>query len=435
VIATAKSDYGYLIGMVTAIDKLGTSDHDTENTTDDVHVDFTSFEYPSERKADIEADFSALYGVPMVFDDIALDDVIMAPKMLIGISHLSQEERAFMGNLQVNCEAFCNCFPGAVVPRNEKHGALMERAEDNLEEYHDSLMCFGQRELIEMAEKINAMSEAYSFICFNDFSDDELDFLLQFQRPLEIIADGWVECNLDIGNQMGYAFEAVMQRKKDWLGGCPLMDDSIAPIGASSVQEKAEMSAGADTARVMSEQEFRDAMTALLPDMAPEILQDFTDSANDLDAREVHPKSEYFRDTVIEFALVSRHYRPEVTQQLLEVCKTFTLDPHEIRGAASLLRDGAKPSKIEEMAYEGLCDRNGKEDAEFEQAVEAFENGTFEYLKKSAQPQSDKKTSIGGYPLMDAAPEEYLPRRFMNVDIQDFFDVTSQKAVAQNPAG
>jgi hypothetical protein len=224
VIATNKSDYAYLIGMVKAIEKHGAPEHDTENETDDIHVDFTAFAYPPERIAEIEEHFSGLYGERKNFKDLPLDDVIMAPKMLIGISHLGQEEIARMGSLLYNCESFCNGFPGAVTPQNEQHAALIRRIEKNLEAYHDSLMGFDKRELIDMTERTHAMSDAYAYLCYGRFEDGELAFLLQFKNPLEVVAEGWQRYNRDIDDNMDFAFADIMRHKENWLARYPLMD-------------------------------------------------------------------------------------------------------------------------------------------------------------------------------------------------------------------
>jgi len=112
VIAAPPDDYAYLLGVVTEINKLGTPEHaaETDNGTDSIHIDFTAFEYPPERVTEIEERFSELYGEPKTFGELALDDVIMAPDMLISISNLGQGGMAFMGNLLANCEAFCSSF-------------------------------------------------------------------------------------------------------------------------------------------------------------------------------------------------------------------------------------------------------------------------------------------------------------------------------------
>jgi hypothetical protein len=226
VIAAGNSDYGYLLGTVTAIDKLGTPEHDsTDNDTDDIHVDFTAFDYPPDRVAEIEETFTELYGEQKIFDELPLDDVIMAPDELISISNLSSDEIERMGNLRANCEAFCDCFPGGGRPHSEKHADFIERVNKNLTDYHDSLEGFGSRELIDMADKIAAMSGVHSYLCYRGFEDDELNFLLQFQNPLEVVADAWYEYNAYSDNEMDFAFDGVVSHKQDWLDNYPLMKD------------------------------------------------------------------------------------------------------------------------------------------------------------------------------------------------------------------
>ena len=231
VISTGNNDYAYLIGHVKKITKCGTREHteETTNDTDAIHVDFTAFDYTPDRIEEIERQFSALYGQTKTYDELPLDDVIMAPKMLIRISHLYQDEITRMGNLRHNCEAFCNCFPGATVPKSAWHGELLERLDKNLDDYHARLMSFGKRELIYMAEKIAAMSDTYSYMRYRGFADDELDFYLSFQNPLEVATDGWLEYNEDATEGMPFAIDGVFSDKQYWLDRYPLMNDSEAP--------------------------------------------------------------------------------------------------------------------------------------------------------------------------------------------------------------
>ena len=83
VLSSPYGAYGCLVGQVIAIDKLGTPEHETENVTDDIHVDFFGVDYPYSRTLEIEDEFSTLYGDAKCFDDLPIDDVIMAPEMLI----------------------------------------------------------------------------------------------------------------------------------------------------------------------------------------------------------------------------------------------------------------------------------------------------------------------------------------------------------------
>ena len=237
VISTGNSDFPFLIGVVTEINKHGTVEHAvvTTSDTDVVHVDFTAFEYPPERVKEIEEHFSALYGEAKVFNELPLGEVLMAPDMLISISNLSKDEITYMGNLRYNCESFCNCFPGAVVPQSERHGELLARLNKNLSDYHDSIMDFGKREIIDMASKISAMTDAHIAMSFQHYSDEELEFYLQFQNPLEIVANAWSEYNTDldgIDDVLYYLFN-----KQDALENYPLMEDSQAPTNPKLHQD------------------------------------------------------------------------------------------------------------------------------------------------------------------------------------------------------
>ena len=242
VIATPDDEYGCLIGQVIEIVKLGTPEHEAEaqNDTDNIHVNFYAFDYPPERIAEIEAHFSELYGEPKTFDELPLDDVIKAPDMLIRITELGHDEIARMGNLLANCESYCACFSGAV-PQSEKHAMLIDRIEENLGYYQESLMRFGKRELIEKAGKINAMSDAHDFLSNHRLEESELDFLLRFQNPLELVANEWNDRHDDL-DDMSFTIGDIMRNQADFLASNPLMNDApvaktIAPI------EKAEPSA------------------------------------------------------------------------------------------------------------------------------------------------------------------------------------------------
>ena len=242
VVSTGNNDYRYLIGAVLEINKLGTPEHAAEsgNDADNIHVDFTAFDYPPERIAEIEGYFSELYGEPKAFGELPLDDVIMAPDMLIRITHLGEAEITGMGNLLHNCEAFCACFPGGGELHDAKHAELVSRVNKNLTDYNEGLMCFGKQEVIDMAGKIVAMSDAHCYLTmYNRYTDDELDFFLQFQNPLEIVADEWYERRSDL-DDMCYTMDAINDRRGEFLADYPLMSAAANPLPDSPISARAE---------------------------------------------------------------------------------------------------------------------------------------------------------------------------------------------------
>jgi hypothetical protein len=227
VIGAAGDEYAYLIGVVTSIEKPGTPEHGTENETDDIHVDFTAFDYPPERIAEIEGHFSELYGYAKPYDELPLDDVIMAPEMLISISHLTHEEIEQMGNSLHDCEAFCECFTDSEESYDNKHTELMGRLDMNLAAYHDSLMGLGKRELIDMAAKINSMAVAHGYMNGYGFDDDELDFYLKFQNPLQIVADAFSVSFVNVDDDLSSIMYDIYD-KQDALVEYPLMREAEA---------------------------------------------------------------------------------------------------------------------------------------------------------------------------------------------------------------
>ena len=66
----------------------------------------------------------------------------------------------------------------------------------------------------------------------------------------------------------------------------------------------------------------------------------------------------------------------EIARKLLDICKTFALNPFEIRGAAYHLFNGIEPSVIEQLAIDGKCDPPNNEPLSTDEAIKAFETGT-----------------------------------------------------------
>jgi hypothetical protein len=103
VVVRPEGDYGNLVGQVTAIDKLGMPEHDDNgNETDDVHVNFAAVDFSETDKADFLEIFDYLNPKAEHFDELPLDDVIMAPESLISLTGLDSEQ---IGELSVNYKA------------------------------------------------------------------------------------------------------------------------------------------------------------------------------------------------------------------------------------------------------------------------------------------------------------------------------------------
>lgn len=107
VVSTPSDDYVGLVGIVLQIAPLGSEEHDTDNETDDVYVDFEN-DYTDFRIAEIENVFSELYCMKKEYDDLPLGEVIMDPMCLIRITDLS--ETAIKRLLESEANAIYYCY-------------------------------------------------------------------------------------------------------------------------------------------------------------------------------------------------------------------------------------------------------------------------------------------------------------------------------------
>ena len=187
IIVAPGDDYRCHVGQVTAIDKLGTEEHSTEKAGDDVHVDFSILDYPPWRRSEIANYFGGLYREDKQFDELPLDDVIMAPDAIISLHGVKNEEIKKLVSDYGVAERYCNeILEKCSVER------LVARVEKNLSDYHDSLIGLTKREIIDRAGEIAAMSDAHYYLTeCHAFEPEEVEYLLKFDFPLEVVADAW----------------------------------------------------------------------------------------------------------------------------------------------------------------------------------------------------------------------------------------------------
>ena len=123
VVSYNANEYSYLAGIVRNIVKLGDTEHDTDNATDDVYVDFTALEYTPRRVGEIEGEFRKVYGERREFGELPLDEVIMSPDMLIRANNIDLTNRDEMDEILDSDEGamtFCNRVL-------EMHGQSLDR--------------------------------------------------------------------------------------------------------------------------------------------------------------------------------------------------------------------------------------------------------------------------------------------------------------------
>jgi hypothetical protein len=212
VIVRPDEAYGCLVGQVTAIDKVGSEEHGTDNPGDDVHVNFVALEYTETAKAELLEAFDGYFPDAGNFDALPLDDVIMAPESLISLTGLDFDEIDKLSASYKAAREFGNRALTETYDGLEQQ--LIARVEQNYTDYNRTLLSFGQRELIDMAGKIAAMQDAYEYITTSrGYSDNELRFYMQYACPLEIVADALIAYDVDEGD-IGFAMDYVIEHQE-----------------------------------------------------------------------------------------------------------------------------------------------------------------------------------------------------------------------------
>ena len=107
----------------------------------------------------------------------------------------------------------------------DKIDQLINRLDQNLSDYTDHLMGFDRQQIIDMAGRISAMHDAHFYLTeHHAFDYEQAEYLLQFQNPLEVVADAWQKRTEDISD-MSFALDEVFD-KQDSLLDYPLVTDT-----------------------------------------------------------------------------------------------------------------------------------------------------------------------------------------------------------------
>ena len=243
VISSPNDDYGCLVGTVLYIEKLGTPEHDTENETDDVHVNFRDTEYSENRLQEIEQQIGELYGMPTtpsIWPAVGIDDVIMSPDMLFRITGISRDELTSILDSRDNAAAYYQKNTPAPLPETPAQAALhepdmyddeataalrrqlTERLDANLTAYFEDLYGDAGRNVTGMSAEIAAVAGAHCYLTgVHNFHTSELEYLLRFQNPLRVVADAFESSGMD--NRSDIMWD-IFDRQTANLSGYPLVE-------------------------------------------------------------------------------------------------------------------------------------------------------------------------------------------------------------------
>ena len=247
VISMPGDAYGCLVGEVVQIDMTGTPEHDsgTDFSTDDVHVNFCDVNYSDNRIREIEAAFTKLYRTKKKFGECPIDEAIMAPESLVRISDIEPDRLQAILDSYDNAEAFCH---EALLVRE-----LIDRLDKNLRDYHESLLILDKKDLIGDAGMIAAVADAHYYLTScHEFEASEVDYLMLFEDPLEVVADKWCERTGQM-DDFQFALDEVFDKKAALLGGYELYKEPLPPKPAADKPADIRQAARYEAERLLYE--------------------------------------------------------------------------------------------------------------------------------------------------------------------------------------
>lgn len=218
VLSTANNDYALMVGTVLAVEKKGTPEHSTDNPGDDIHVNFTIAEYTQNRLVEIDRMLGGLYGrptTPGVWPPIDVDDAIMSPDMLYRITGIGREELDAILDSEASAAAYVEKLEAELHEKPARAAShepdvsdddpfaaleaqLTQRLDENLGAYFNTLRGRDAQELANMTAKIAAVTGAHYYLSkIHNFDTSELEYLLQFQDPLSVVADAFEVSGID----------------------------------------------------------------------------------------------------------------------------------------------------------------------------------------------------------------------------------------------
>ena len=308
----------------------------------------------------------------------------------------------------------------------DKIDQLIDRLNQNLSDYHDHIKGFAKEQIIEMAGRINAMSDAHTYMTqHHAFDYEQAEYLLQFKNPLEILADKW-ETRISDLSDMSFDLDKVFYDQDAEINGYELAEADAPAVtpAENAARESSDVKTEPPSLldRRLTEHEFYKGMNKLLPDLSPHAMSSWISYANSLEYDGKQPAKQTFSEMITELVFVKQHYGAEIATQIFHVAFEMPINPSEIRGAANYLKDGVNLNEIIGLSLDGKLQRptplgqTADVQKEVERVVAAF--------KELTEPNSPNKTHF-------AVP---LSREFMYLassrDQDRLFDALPYKTTA-----
>lgn len=133
----------------------------------------------------------------------------------------------------------------------DKLNELFDRLDANLAEFRKTWETSDKTRLIDGSREITAIKDAHYYLTeSHGFEQEEIDYLLLFENPLQVVADKWLERSQDLSD-FSFALDEVFD-KKDALRDYELKEK---PSVLERLRNSAETAV--KTARPAKEQEAR----------------------------------------------------------------------------------------------------------------------------------------------------------------------------------
>ena len=101
----------------------------------------------------------------------------------------------------------------------DKLQELFDRLDANLEDFRKTWESNDKAKLIDGSREIAAIKDAHYYLTeSHGFEPEEIDYLLLFENPLQVVADKWLERTEDLSD-FSFALDEVFD-KQDALRDC-----------------------------------------------------------------------------------------------------------------------------------------------------------------------------------------------------------------------
>jgi len=95
----------------------------------------------------------------------------------------------------------------------EKANLLRKRIEQNYEEFNKATMRLSKEDIIKYVSSIAAANDVYVYMTTHDWADEnETDYLLEFDNPLELLSEAWEEYSEDRGRDFGRMITEIVEK-------------------------------------------------------------------------------------------------------------------------------------------------------------------------------------------------------------------------------